>query len=99
MNLRRSALGLTLLAGYSLSSVLIAQDTASKPVAQQIPVAWPFMARGKADRRHARMMRMLCGSMTFVIGGPNVLSVSDMTVIVMRTQPPRGPKPVSSSPK
>ena len=61
MNLRRSALGLTLLAGYSLSSVLIAQDTASKPVAQQIPApgclaihgAWEGGSTACSDDAHA----------------------------------------------
>ena len=65
MNIRRCALGLTLLAGYSLSSVIIAQDTAFKPVAQQIPApgclaihgAWEGGSTACSDDAHALWLK------------------------------------------
>jgi gamma-glutamyl hercynylcysteine S-oxide synthase len=65
MNIRRCALGFTLLAGCSLNSIMIAQDTASKPVAQQIPApgclaihgAWEGGASVCPEDEHASWLK------------------------------------------
>jgi iron(II)-dependent oxidoreductase len=65
MNIRRCALAFTLLAGYALSSVMIAQDSAYKSVGQQIPApgcltihgAWEGGSSACADDQHALWLK------------------------------------------